>query len=470
MQMGTPFVKLTSVMRGHAGSRRVTVVGAGLSGSLIAICLARRGWSVDVFERRPDPRIGLAGEGRSINLGLSARGIAALDHVGLLDAVLARATPMRGRVVHQADGGLDVQPYGTSAEQILRSVLRHDLNVLLIDAAEAAGAGFHFGAKLTGLAKGGPDQEPSCQFATADGERTVSADTVVGADGAFSAVRAQLHRGEPADYSQEFLPWGYKELYIPPGDGGLRTDHEALHVWPGHDGLVVAHPNIDASLTGTIFLPLTGPDSFATLDSVSSVKALLDRRFPDLLDIAPNAVDQILAQPVGHLVTVRTSPWHHGDRVVLIGDACHAVYPFYGQGMNSSFEDCLVLDGCLDRNGTDVAAAFAEYQTLRKVNTDVLAELSKSNFTELSSRLASPLFLARKRADLALHRALGDTWTPLYTMVSHTTMPYADALRRADRQQRALGVAAGAATAAVVAAGLTIATKLRNTTRRRRSC
>ncbi|CRK62222.1 Kynurenine 3-monooxygenase [Alloactinosynnema sp. L-07] len=435
--------------------RDVVVVGAGLSGCLMAVLLAQRGCRVRVFERRPDPRVNLADHGRSINLGLSQRGITALRHAGLLDHVLAHAAPMRGRVVHLPDGDLGYHLYGTSDDQILRSVLRHDLNVVLLDAAEALpSVTFEFDTKLTALTKGDDHAPVDLRFHGADGEQRVLTQTVIGADGAFSTVRAQMQRGEPADYHQEFLPWGYKELSIKAGGAGdQRTDPEALHVWPADSGLIVAHPNADRSLTGTIFLPLAGPDSFATLRTRESVDELLTRRFPDLLDLVPDVVDQFLSQPVGHLVTVRTAPWHFGDRVALLGDACHAVYPFYGQGMNSAFEDCVTLDQCLDRHPADWGAAFAEYQQIRKANTDVLADLSAENFIELRDRLASPLFLARKKADLALNKVLGDRWVPLYTMISHTTTPYADALRRSRRQNTTLAWVACAVATGTAAAG-----------------
>ncbi|PPK71462.1 NAD(P)/FAD-dependent oxidoreductase [Actinokineospora auranticolor] len=424
--------------------RDVAVVGAGLSGCLMAVLLARRGYRVRVFERRPDPRLGAGDEGRSINLGLSQRGINALRHAGLLDRVLAHAAPMRGRVVHLPDGDLGYHPYGTSDDQILRSVLRHDLNVVLLDAAESAGVALRFDARLADLDKA--DGAVTLRFE--DGA-VVEAGTVIGADGAFSTVRARMQRGEPADYHQEFLPWGYKELSIAAGaPGDRRADPESLHVWPADGGLVVAHPNADRSLTGTIFLPLTGPGGFDALRTPDAVRAMITARFPDLTGLVPDVVEQFLSQPTGHLVTVRTAPWHWRGRVVLLGDACHAVYPFYGQGMNSAFEDCVILDGCLDRNAADHAAAFAEYQAIRKADTDVLADLSAANFVELRDRLSSPLFLARKKADLALNRLLGRRWVPLYTMISHTTTPYAEALRRSRRQNATLAWLACATAAA----------------------
>lgn len=420
----------------------VTVVGAGLAGSLAALYLARDGHRVEVFERRPDPRLD-SGHGRSINLGVSARGLAALREVGLDDALLARSVVMRGRVVHQG-GTTRFQPYGTAADEVLHSVLRRDLNALLIDAAQALpGVSFRFDTRLTTL----DADEGVCWFTDEHGaEQAVKADLVIGADGAFSVVREHLVRGTRVDYRQEFLDWGYKELTIPPGpDGTPRAELEALHVWPGEHGLMVGHPNLDGSHTCTLFLPYEGPHSFAALDSPAAVRRFFDEHFPDAAALMPDLQSEFAVNPVGGMVSVGTSAWHHGDRVVLVGDACHAVYPFYGQGMNAAFEDCSVLMACLRDRPTDRAAALADYQSRRRPHTDVLADLARLNFVELRDGLRSPLFVARKRADLALNRLLGERWRPLYTMVSHTTMPYADALHRARRQDRALAWAGAGA-------------------------
>jgi kynurenine 3-monooxygenase len=409
---------------------------------MMATYFGRRGYRVDVVERRSDPRLRAQDDaGRSINLGLSARGIRSLDDIGLLDSLWEHAVPMRGRAIHRPDGHLAFQPYGSNDDEILHSILRSDLNIALIDHAErVGGVSFTFGARLVGL-----DKEKVLAHLVDEhtgAESTVEADFLVGADGVFSVVRREMHRGERADYDQRFLEWGYKELTIPAApDGSARTRLEALHVWPGEEaGLIVAHPNRDNSLTGTLFLPL------ATLDSLTSPAAVRDflrEHFPDTESLMPDAVEEFGANPVGTLVCVRTSQWHFQDRVVLIGDACHAVYPFYGQGMNSSFEDCTELDRCLERHPDDLARAFAEYQDLRKRHTDVLADLSTQNFVELRDRLNSPLHVLLKKADLALNAIFPNAWKPLYTMVSHTTMPYADALRRAERQHALLKAAGG---------------------------
>jgi kynurenine 3-monooxygenase len=343
---------------------------------------------------------------------------------------------MRGRVVHRPDGRSTFLPYGTSPSEILHSIRRSELNGLLIDRATAAR--FSFGMRCTGLA-----EDVLSMTDTRTGKtRRLRPDLVVGADGAFSAVRRFMQHGMVADYRQEFLEWGYKELTIP---AGAPIPLEALNIWPSAYGLVVAHPNRDGSHTGTLFLPLSGSPSFESLDSPQLVLEFLGEHFSQLPALVPDLVREFQEHPVGHLVTVQTSPWRCGERVVLVGDAAHAVYPFYGQGMNSALEDCLVLDECLAENPIDRAAALAAYERRRKPHTDVLADLSAQNFLELRDGTRSPVRLARNRADRVLARLFPDTWLPLYTMVAHTTIPYADALRRARRQYQALGAATAAA-------------------------
>jgi kynurenine 3-monooxygenase len=443
-------------MTGH-----VVIIGAGLAGSLAAGFLARRGHAVTVYERRADPRAAGAGEGRSINLGLSARGMRALDAAGLLDEVLARSVPMRGRVVHHPDGSTAFQPYGVAEHQILHSVLRRDLNALLVDAAESRhGVKFHFGHRLDRLDRDRPSVRVTDLASGAAAQ--VDADLVVGADGASSAVRDQLQQGRRADLHREFLDWGYKELTIPAGDDGRpRVRLDALHVWPGTAGMMVAHPNVDGSLTCTLFAPFTGEPSLASLDTPAAVLAYVRRYFPDAEALMPRLVEEFFDHPVGQLTTVRTAPWRHDGRVVLLGDACHAVYPFYGQGMNSAFEDCLVLDACLAEFPADRSRALAEYERRRRPHTDVLAQLSARNFVELRDRVHRPAYAARAAADRILARLAPRAWTPLYTMVAHTTVPYADALARARRQDMILRCAAAAVAAGAAIGGHTALRHLR---------
>jgi kynurenine 3-monooxygenase len=429
---------------------RFAVVGAGPAGALMAVYLARRGHRVAVYERRADLRTPDAAEtGRSINLGLSQRGIRALAMVGLVDAVMPSAVPMRGRVVHRPGGRSTFQPYGSTPDQILYSIRRNDLNAAIVDHAERLpGVEFFFDTAFTRLER---DRPGGTVVDRSGVERAVSADAIVGADGVFSAVRREMHRGGRANYAQEFLDWAYKEFTIPAPPVG--TTLEALHIWPGREGLVVAHPNNDGSLTGTLFLPHAGPAGFAGLESAPELAGLLARYFPALPELVPDLAEQLRRHAPGNLVTVRTSPWHRAGHAVLIGDAAHAVYPFYGQGMNSALEDCVVLDQCLAERPDDLAAAFGEYQRRRKRHTDVLATLSARNFADLRNRVHSPLYAARARADLVLNRLLPQAWQPLYTMISHTTVPYANALARSRRQDAVLDwLALGAATGATLTA------------------
>lgn len=430
------------------GDVRIAIVGGGLSGSLLALGLAQRGFGVDVYERRADPRLGLAESGRSINLGLSRRGIQALADVGLIDEVMPLTVVMSGRVIHAPDGSTRYQPYGKDRGEVLHSIDRNELNRLLLDRAEAhPNVHLHFEHRLAAI----DVERRELVLEAPHGSVRAGASWVIGADGAFSRVRREMQRGRRADYHQEYLEWGYKELTLAaPAGGGSAIHLEALHVWPRGHGLFVSHPNRDGSHTLTLFLPHEGADSFATTRSAADVEALFAKYFPDLVPLLPDLVEQWMKHPAGSLITTRTAPWSRDGWIVLVGDACHAVYPFYGQGMNSAFEDCSTLLATLDRHPGDPPAVFAEYEAARRPHTDTLAELSKQNFVELRQKVRSPLFVVRKRLDVVLNRLLPHAWLPLYTMISHTTIPYADALARSRRQDRILGGVAAAAAIAVV--------------------
>jgi kynurenine 3-monooxygenase len=417
---------------------------------MMALYLARRDHQVEVFERRPDLRRADV-QGPSMNLGLSRRGIEALRAVGLLDRVLRLAIPMSGRVVHDEDGGTAFQPYGRNGHEVIQAVRRNDINAVLLDAAEETGnVRLRFGQRCVGL-----DRETgTAQFQDEAGGATASvqADFWVGADGLFSAVRRAMQHGLRADYQQEYLDWGWKELRVPAGPGGsFLLQNQVFHLWPRGGSLLFAHPNLDSTFTCSLVLPLEGEASLASLDRPERVREFFAAVFPDLPPLVPDLAEQFLRSPVVSLVTVRTSPWHHRDRVVLLGDSAHAVVPFYAQGMNAAFEDCAVLDDCLASNG-DRAAAFSAYQARRKRDTDALSEMSKQNFLELRDRVRSPWLRARRRLDNALNRWLGERWAPLHARVTNTTIPYADALALERRQDRivawsgaGLGLAAAAA-------------------------
>ncbi len=410
-----------------------TVVGSGLAGALLACHLGRAGYRVDLYEKRPDPRQGPQDHGRSINLALSVRGIEALKVVGLADAVLRDAIPMRGRMMHSPTGELTFQPYGKQG-QAINSVSRAGLNVTLIEAAaRCPGVRLFFEHRCTGVELA----TATLTFATPSGPAHVPANVVIAADGAYSVVRTELQRHERFNYRQDYLNYGYKELSIPAGPGGMfQMEPHALHIWPRHSFMMIALPNRDGSFTCTLFWPYEGPNSFAGLKTDDEVRRYFHEQFPDAVPLMPTLLEDYRRNPVGPLVTIRCQPWHHDGRVALLGDAAHAVVPFLGQGMNAAFEDCTVLTQCLTRHGPMWAAALDEYERRRKGNTDTLADLAIDNFLEMRDRVSSRLFLWRKKLGILLHTLFPRWYVPLYTLVSFTTTPYAAAQRRALAQDR----------------------------------
>ena len=435
-----------------ATPRVCSVVGAGLTGGLLAVRLARAGHPVTLYDRRPDPRTeGGRGEGRSINLALSTRGLDALDSIGVGDAVRAEAVEMRGRMMHDRAGELTFQPYGVRADQVLRSVNRDELNRLLLDAADAEPlitARFDLTVDDVDLDAG--------QLVLGDGSR-VESGVVFGADGAYSAVRGRLQRSGRFSYEQDYLEHGYKELTIPPGtDGRHRLDPGALHIWPRGAHMMIALPNIDGSFTCTLFWPFDGDGGFEEIDAPDEVIDTFSAQFPDVLAVMPDLVEEYLANPVGSLVTIRCSPWNLDDKALLIGDAAHAVVPFYGQGANAALEDCLLIMDELERHGDDWAGAFATFATARRPDTDALADLALDNFIEMRDHVASRLFLAHTALERTVHRRFPRLLVPLYTMVTFSRLPYREAVRRAHRQRVMLRVVVVLALLVLAALAITI--------------
>ncbi len=428
--------------RSTEAPRTFTIVGGGLGGALMAIYLGREGYEVDLYERRADPRSGKADAGRSINLAISVRGIEALRGVGLAEEVLKQAVPMRGRMIHGVGGDVVYQPYGVHPDQAINSVSRKDLNVTLIEAARAMpSVRVHFDHKCVGVNL----ETGQARFQVGDdgGSVETSPGVVIGADGAFSAVRGAMQRLDRFDYSQSYLAHGYKELSIPPGaDGRHRLERNALHIWPRKSFMMIALPNIDGSFTCTLFWAHEGENSAAAVRTDDEVRGFFNRVFPDAVPHMPTLIEDFRNNPNPSLVTVRCQPWHYRDRVVLLGDAAHAVVPFYGQGANCAFEDCPVLLECLRGSATDPGAAFNEYERRRKRHADALADLAIGNFLEMRDKTGSRVFLLKKKGEKLLHRLLGDAYLPLYSMVSFSTIAYADAVERARRQNRRLGAAA----------------------------
>lgn len=403
-------------------NERVTVVGAGLVGSLLSLYLARRGFTVDVLERRPDMRRETVDAGRSINLAISPRGLHALRQVGLEAEALRHAIPMRGRMIHPPRGELAFQPYGKDDSQHINSLSRAWLNEFLMTQAEATGrVRIRFRQRVTGIDL---DAGRLSVVDEATGEtRQDETPVLFGTDGANSVVRQAMTQRPGFVGSSEQLSHGYKELTIPAGPGGtFRMEKHALHIWPRGAYMLIALPNEDGSFTCTLFLPFQGPVSFASLDSPERVRAFFEEQFPDALALIPDLVETFFRNPTGHMVTVKSTPWNVG-RAVLLGDAAHAIVPFFGQGMNCGFEDCGVLDACMQRH-QDWEGVFSEFASLRKTHADAIADMAVENFIEMRDSTASPRFLLEKGVEKVLLNAFPGEFVSRYTLVSFSRVPY----------------------------------------------
>ncbi|MGC5053758.1 NAD(P)/FAD-dependent oxidoreductase [Micromonospora sp. DT48] len=430
----------------------IAVVGAGLAGCLLACFLARRGHPVALYERRPDPRGGTPERGRSINLALSERGLDALRRIGLAEQVMADALPMRGRMIHPVNGAPGFQPYSVSGDLAINSISRGALNNALLEAAaKLPGVRIAFDHRLVGL----DPATGTMTFETPQGAVSAQAGVVLGTDGAGSAVRGQLLAHDLVTESLDLLDYGYKELTIPPLGGDFALDPGALHIWPRGTSMMIALPNPDRSFTCTLFWPTHGTASFASLGSAAAIERHFAQHYPDLPPIAPNLVDDYQHNPVGVLGTVRCDPWQVDGRVALLGDAAHAIVPFYGQGANCAFEDVVELDRCLDECAEDWSLALPLFQHRRQDNAEAIALMALTNFVEMRDKVASPVFRARKRVEHALERALPGRYVSQYELVSFSTVPYAQVRRRVRRQYQVVGlVAAGLVAAAGAAVAL----------------
>ena len=426
---------------------KFVLIGSGLAGGLLAAYLGRRGHEVDLYERRADPREGNIAGGRSINLAISTRGIHALEKLGIADEALQHAIPMRGRMIHDKSGDMHFAPYDVDPKKCINSIGRAGLNTTVIEAAQRyPNVHVHFNHKCTDVDLDSATAHLETSPAAADASPansdsqiiSVHGDAVIGVDGAFSAVRQsmqmQINRFE---YDESYLPHGYKELTIPPApDGSWRMEKNALHIWPRKRFMMIALPNPDGSFTCTLFWEFEGPRSFATTKTDDDVRQFFEEEFPDAVPLMPTLLEDFKNNPTGSLVTIRCAPWCYKDKVALVGDAAHAVVPFYGQGMNAAFEDCVVLDECLEKFPDNHERAFGEYFSRRKENADALADLAIGNFIEMRDKTALRAFRAKKKLDHVLEVALPGIYLPLYTMVTFTRIPYAEAARRARLQDR----------------------------------
>ncbi len=400
----------------------------------MALYLARRGQRVEVWERRPDLRRVDIPAGRSINLAISTRGLTALEKVGLQETVLEQSLPMPGRILHDRGGALNFQAYG-QAHQAIRSVSRRDLNALLMNEAEAAGVPFHFDQACVALEA----ETGRVTFQDPSGDRkSHDSSLVIGADGAFSAVRDQVMKQSQLNYDQTWIDSGYVELSIPPAaDGNFAIDPKGLHIWPRQDYMLIALPNLDKSFTVTLFLPFKSETDwcFERLKEPADVQRFFDEQFADAVPLMPTLIDDFFSNPHSGLATIKCSPYHYGERVVLIGDAAHAVVPFYGQGMNAAFESANLLDDLLTQHPQ--AEALSRFSAERCPHGFAIRQLALDHYHEMRAAVASPLFLMQKKIEQALERILPG-FHPLYGMVSFSNIPYQQAVDRAQRQTATL--------------------------------
>ncbi|NNC83336.1 MAG: FAD-dependent monooxygenase [Flavobacteriales bacterium] len=413
-------------------SKKVTIVGAGLVGSLLACYLGRRGYQVAVYEKRPDLRKKKIVAGKSINLACSTRGWRALDAVGVGDIARAHAIPMKGRMLHSVEGNLSFQPYGID-DQAIYSISRGGLNKILMDYAEQDNdVTFHYDQKCMHV----DVDSATATFVdyTTKEEKKVEADILIGADGAFSRVRGIMQRLPHFDYTQDYIDSDYKELSIPDLNGDFRMEKEALHIWPRGRFMLIALPNGDGSFTCTLFMPYEGENSFKDLTDAKAARSFFEKIFPDAIAQMPTFDEDWNENPQAPLVIIRCYPWSWKDKVTLIGDASHAIVPFYGQGMNSGFEDCYVFDQMIDEFDGDFSKILPEFGKRRKPNADAIADLALYNYQVMADSVNDEGFLLRKKLEHRIMELYPERYKSLYSMVTFSHIPYAEAQQKGFEQ------------------------------------
>ncbi len=414
-------------------SKNIAIIGSGLVGSLLAIYLRRLGHAVTVFDRRPDIRT-IEFSGRSINLAMSNRGWRALRKIGLEETIKEIAIPMHKRAMHVVGKPMYFQPYGKEGEAIW-SISRGILNRKMIDLAEDAGAVFRFNEKVWDV------NLPETKIYTGESEKSAwkeyGFDLIFGCDGAFSRVRHKMQRRSRFDYSQHFIDVGYKELTIPPNkDGSHKLDKNSFHIWPRGKFMLIALPNLDGSFTCTLFLPFEGEVSFESITTENEAKQFFETYFPNVRKEIENLTSDFFKNPTSAMVTMKCYPWTYWNKVALVGDSAHAIVPFYGQGMNAGFEDIFVLNELIEKHVNDWDSIFENYQKQRKPNADAIAELSYRNFMEMSSKTADPKFLLQKKIEKRFADKHPEKWIPVYSRVTFSDRPYAEALKIGDAQEK----------------------------------
>ncbi|MDI9818321.1 MULTISPECIES: NAD(P)/FAD-dependent oxidoreductase [unclassified Legionella] len=415
--------------------KSIAIIGAGLAGTLLSLYMARRGYSVELFESRPDVRTEKADRGRSINLALSCRGITGLASINLMPVVEKIMVPMRARAIHESSGEIKFQPFGRHEGEYINAIHRNELNALLLDEAQREPLiRIYFNMRLVDL---NLDKKLLCFKDKDENERIKSYDLLIGADGVASGVREALVKRKLVDASRDFLPHGYKELTISRSHS-TEFVREHLHLWPRNSFMLLGNPNHDGSITGTLFLANEGKNSFATLDNEAAINAFFKKEFPDAYQAMPDLPGEFFNHPTGSLSTIKCSPWYYDAQCLLIGDAAHGIVPFFGQGMNSAFEDCRILNKLLDEYKDDWSQVMPAFFRARKVNTDAVAEMSMDNYHEIQSAIRNEKFNLKKKLEQVLMQRYPNRYISKHVLVMFTNIPYSRARAYGHFQQEML--------------------------------
>ena len=413
-------------------NNKITLIGAGLSGPLMATYLTHHGYNVDIYEKRSDMRIKNIPAGRSINLALSIRGIRALKEVGVYKEIKHLMIPMKGRMIHDLDGKTTLQPYGQRNNEVIYSISRLELNKKLIAVAEeTCKVQFFFEHDLTGA-----DLSKKLLFFNNSNEKSFT--RVIGCDGSSSALRNEIINKTNAKYLKKPLGHAYKELTIPPSSNEFRIEPHALHIWPRGNFMLIALPNMDKSFTCTLFMPTLGDTSFETIESENDVTKLFKTHFADVLELIPSLHGEFINNPIGELATIYLNPWHFDESAVLIGDAAHAIVPFFGQGMNASFQDCTILNQLIKKYKNNWKKIFSSFSNQHVKNGHAIADMAIENYEEMRDSVNKSKYQAQRKLEFALEQRIPNKFIPRYSMVSFSEKPYSEVYKKGEKQYKLL--------------------------------
>ena len=413
-------------------NNKITLIGAGLSGPLMATYLTHHGYNVDIYEKRSDMRINNISAGKSINLALSVRGIRALKEVGVYEEIKPLVIPMKGRMIHDLDGKTTLQPYGQRNDEVIYSISRAELNKKLITVAEETDkVQFFFDHDLTGA-----DLSKKLLFFNNSNKKSFT--RVIGCDGSSSALRNEMINKTNAKYIKKPLGHAYKELTIPPSSNGFRIEPHALHIWPRGNFMLIALPNMDKSFTCTLFMPTKGDSSFETIESENDVTNLFKTYFADVLELIPSLHGDFINNPIGELATIYLNPWHFDECAVLIGDAAHAIVPFFGQGMNASFQDCTILNQLIKQENNNWKKIFSSFSNQHVKNGHAIADMAIENYEEMRDSVNKSKYQTQRKLEFALEQKIPNKFIPRYSMVSFSEKPYSEVYKKGEKQYKLL--------------------------------